>query len=74
MADGPAVNVQQRIDETAFAMLGLPPEQREELFIEAFAVTLAKNPRLTEVPPAIVAFTAAVIARVAELERQVGTA
>jgi hypothetical protein len=68
------VTIQERIEETAFAMLGMPPEQRERLFVEAFDLTLAEHPDLTEIPPAVIAYTAAVMRRIAELEQQVGNA
>jgi hypothetical protein len=69
-----ALNVQQRIEGAAFAMLGLSPEQRHQCFCEAFDQVLAKHPDLAEVPPSIVVFVAAVMERVAELEQQVGRA
>jgi hypothetical protein len=61
--------IEQRIDETALAMLDLSPEDRERCFCEAFDITLANYPDLTEVPPVVVEFVAAVYRRIAELER-----
>jgi hypothetical protein len=63
---------QQLVDERAFAMLGLSPEQREQLFRGAFDQTLAKHPGLTDIPPSIVDFMAAVMQRVAEFEQLPG--
>jgi hypothetical protein len=62
-------DVQQCIEETAFAMLDLSPEQRHQLLCEAFDIAMAKHPDVTEIPPAMVAYVAAVYRRVAELER-----
>jgi hypothetical protein len=65
------VTIQERVEESARAMLLLTPEQRHQLFCEAFDMTLAKHPDLTEIPPLVVAYVAAVMQRIAELEQQV---
>jgi hypothetical protein len=63
------VNIEERVDETAFAMLGLTPEQRQQVLQDAFDMTLAKHPDMTEIPPVVVAYVAAVLRRIAELEQ-----
>jgi hypothetical protein len=69
------VNIQEQVDTTAFAMLSLSPEQREACFVDAFDQVLAQHPELDHVPPAVVAFVAAVMKRIAQLEqRPKGTA
>jgi hypothetical protein len=62
----------ERVDQVAFAMLGLSPDARQRCFCEAFDHALAKNPHLTEVPPEIVAFVADVFKRIAQLEQMPG--
>jgi hypothetical protein len=64
--------IEQRIDETALAMLQLSPEDRERCFCDAFEQVLAKHPDLTEVPPVVIEFVAAVYRRIAEFERHAG--
>ena len=60
--------IPQRIDETAFAMLHLSPEDRERCFNDAFAYVLAKHPEMIDPPPSFVLFVAAVYRRIAEFE------
>jgi hypothetical protein len=64
------MNIAQRVDQVALAMLLLPPAERERCFNEAFALTLARHPDLTEPPLLVVAFVAAVYRRLAEFEHQ----
>jgi hypothetical protein len=68
------VDARKRVEESALAMLGYTLEQREQLFREAFVEVLARHPDVVEIPPYCVWYTAEAMARVAELERQVGTA
>jgi hypothetical protein len=63
------VNVQERVDEVAFTMLHLTPEDRERVFLEAFEVVQIKRPGLAEIPLGIVDFMAAVYQRIAQLEQ-----
>jgi hypothetical protein len=63
------VNVQQHVEEVAFTMLGLTPEQREQAFHAAYEHALAKNPGMTEVPPSVILFVAKVMERIAEFEQ-----
>jgi hypothetical protein len=63
------LDVQQRIDELAFLMVHMSPDQRVQLFREAFERTSTKHPGLDGIPPSIVVFVAAVYQRIAELER-----
>jgi hypothetical protein len=63
------MNVPERVEQVAFVMLHLAPEDRERCFRDAFDQVLAKRPDLTEIPPDIVDFIAAVFERIAELEQ-----
>ena len=69
------MNVADHVEQIAFALLHLSPEDRERCFNDAFAHVLAKHPDVTDPPPAFVNFIAAVYARIAELEQHpAGTA
>ncbi len=68
------MTIQERVDETALAMLSMTPEQREQCICDAFDQVLAKHSGLADIPPSIVALVAAVFQRIAEFERTVGTA
>ena len=61
--------IPQRIDEIAFRMLHLSPEDRERCFNDAFAYVQAKHPDMTDPPLSFVTFVAAVYRRIAELEQ-----
>jgi hypothetical protein len=63
------MNVQERVDEVAFCLLHLSPDDRERVFQEAFEVVQIKRPGLTDIPLGIVDFMAAVFERVAQIEQ-----
>jgi hypothetical protein len=69
-------DLQSRIDQTALAMVGMSPEQRHQLFVDAWRHALLHNPDhiADDVPPAVCAFVAAVIERVYQFEREMGSA
>jgi hypothetical protein len=62
-------DVRQNIDGTAFALLHLAPADRERVLCEVFDQVLAKHPDLTAIPSSIVAFVAAVLERIDELDQ-----
>jgi hypothetical protein len=62
-------DIERQVDETAFAMLHLSPEQRDRCFMEAFNEAIARHPEVDYVPPLVVAYVAAVEKRIAELKQ-----
>jgi hypothetical protein len=73
-----AQTLEERAAEIAFCMLGLSPEQRHQLLLDAFTAAIANHPDhvvADEPSPQICAFVAMIIAKIHELERGgIGTA
>ena len=61
------MTVTDRVEQIAFAMLHLSPEDRERSLQDAFDHMFRQAPDVTEIPVAIVNFIAAVYRRLADL-------